>query len=101
MQILIALYSMALTTPALAQSGKNSSLDRSAPFEENYRIVGGEQVVDPKAWPWQVALFQKTASGSYRFFCGGSLIAQRWVLTAAHCLVGNARLPENLAVVER
>jgi len=92
---------MALTTPALAQSGKNSSLDRSAPFEENYRIVGGEQVVDPKAWPWQVALFQKTASGSYRFFCGGSLIAQRWVLTAAHCLVGNARLPENLAVVER
>jgi secreted trypsin-like serine protease len=43
------------------------------------RIVGGEKT-DIKQHPWQVALQFKGT-----FFCGGSIIAQRWVLTAAHC----------------
>jgi secreted trypsin-like serine protease len=43
------------------------------------RIVGGEKT-DIEKHPWQVALrFQ----GS--FFCGGSIIAAKWILTAAHC----------------
>jgi secreted trypsin-like serine protease len=43
------------------------------------RIVGGEPT-DIKEHPWQVALqFRGT------FFCGGSIIAQKWILTAAHC----------------
>src|SRR5262249_31500635 len=43
------------------------------------RIVGGEKV-DIAQYPWQVALqFQDS------FFCGGSIIAQKWILTAAHC----------------
>ncbi|MGJ2342679.1 S1 family serine peptidase, partial [Salmonella enterica subsp. enterica serovar Paratyphi A] len=45
----------------------------------NNRIVGGEEAV-PNAWPWQVGLF---IDGLY--FCGGSLISDTVILTAAHC----------------
>ncbi|KAA8582687.1 serine protease 27 [Etheostoma spectabile] len=46
----------------------------------NTRIVGGQDAL-PRSWPWQVSL---QADGSH--FCGGSLITDQWVLTAAHCL---------------
>jgi trypsin len=42
------------------------------------RIVGGVPA-DIKEHPWQVALI---VNGG---LCGGSIIAQNWVLTAAHC----------------
>jgi secreted trypsin-like serine protease len=48
-----------------------------APFRR--KIVGGEPT-DIGQHPWQVALQLKG-----EFFCGGSIIAQKWVLTAAHC----------------
>ncbi|XP_065776497.1 chymotrypsinogen A isoform X2 [Muntiacus reevesi] len=44
------------------------------------RIVNGEEAV-PGSWPWQVSLQDKTGF----HFCGGSLINENWVVTAAHC----------------
>uniref|UniRef100_A0A3P9K0D8 chymotrypsin n=2 Tax=Oryzias latipes TaxID=8090 RepID=A0A3P9K0D8_ORYLA len=46
------------------------------------RIVNGEEAV-PHSWPWQVSLQQ--TNGFH--FCGGSLINENWVVTAAHCNV--------------
>merc|ERR1712183_62505 len=46
------------------------------------KIVGGHEATE-HAWPWQVALFIDDA-----WFCGGSIISENYVLTAAHCADG-------------
>ncbi|XP_008559036.1 proclotting enzyme isoform X1 [Microplitis demolitor] len=47
------------------------------------RVVGG-QPADPKEWPWMVALIRRDSDQ----YCGGVLVTDRHVLTAAHCLYG-------------
>jgi secreted trypsin-like serine protease len=82
----------AAAAPALAQM-------RGLVRAEEDRIIGGEIVANVKAWPWQVALYHNdSSSGSKAFICGGSVIAGRWVLTAAHCVAGGS--PGDYAVVE-
>lgn len=46
------------------------------------RIVGGRST-KIQDWPWQVGLQSNSNNG---IFCGGSLLNQEWVLTAAHCI---------------
>ncbi|XP_047471071.1 trypsin-like isoform X2 [Penaeus chinensis] len=51
------------------------------------RIVGGEPVNEGDL-KWQVSIQQKRGSNTQAHFCGGSLIADSWVVTAAHCTKG-------------
>lgn len=54
------------------------------------RILNGDVAIEG-AWPWQVGLIGVGAPSVFDGqFCGGSLIAGRWVLTAAHCVYDEA-----------
>jgi secreted trypsin-like serine protease len=49
-------------------------------------IVGGTAAPDG-AYPWQVRLYSST--DDQIGFCGGSIIDEKWILTAAHCLLNS------------
>ncbi|XP_063284148.1 chymotrypsin-like elastase family member 1 [Pelobates fuscus] len=50
----------------------------------NTRVVGGTDVFR-NSWPWQISL-QFYLNGEWLHSCGGSLIRENRVLTAAHCV---------------
>jgi len=50
---------------------------------KNTRIVGGQPAEDK--WQWMVALIDKSTE-FVNPFCGGTLVAPSWVVTAAHCV---------------
>jgi len=50
------------------------------------RIVGGVDS-SPGDWPWQAML---TSSPNSYVFCGGSLVAPQWLVTASHCVKGTS-----------
>ena len=57
------------------------------------KILKGAKT-EPNEYPWMVGLYSKHDKS---LFCGGTLISDRWVLTAAHCLKNDE--PEEIGVL--
>lgn len=71
------------TSPGIADDTRKSRRPRGCGMttKTKTRIVGGRPA-DPKEWPWMAALLRQ---GTIQY-CGGVLITDRHVLTAAHCV---------------
>jgi secreted trypsin-like serine protease len=70
-------FSMASVTRAEARAGADP------------QIIGGDPA-DPGEYPFMAAILNENRAGTDfdKQYCGGSLIARTWVLTAAHCVDG-------------
>ncbi|XP_053393415.1 atrial natriuretic peptide-converting enzyme-like isoform X1 [Mercenaria mercenaria] len=66
---------------------------RPAYIHPSLRVVGGD-IADPNAWPWQVSIF---GGADHKYFCGGTIIAENWILTAGHC-IGGLQSPDDLLI---
>lgn len=67
----------------------------SNPDTENRIIDGTEAAVNE--FPWQVALVQP---GTHRALCAGTIVAQKWILTAAHCVEQGSQLADGNVQVQ-
>jgi trypsin len=80
-QLAIALALAVTALPGCALDMEGHDVDTSSEA-----IVGGQNA-QPGQFPWQIGLQRKSGQ---QFFhsCGGSILNERWVVTAGHCVQG-------------
>lgn len=72
----------------------DASVDKN--FENN-RIIGGS-TAGPGQFPYMASL-RRYDTVIWRHLCGGSILSNRWILSAASCTFGIYSKPSNLVVV--
>lgn len=110
-------FSEIICCPTASEGGKKSKQacarwSKSASVVSKYQIVGGKNA-ESGEFPHMAALgFYSPAEKRYFFNCGGSLISELYVLTAAHCILnvesndlkivrlGTVEVPESIAVAD-
>ncbi|MEU1280233.1 serine protease [Streptomyces sp. NPDC005805] len=87
-----ALGTVSAVTLALTATAVTAGTAQAAPKDDRakpgVRVIGGKEQATG-AHPWMAALLTKGKENPVkRQFCGGSLIADTVILTAAHCVTG-------------
>jgi len=73
---------------------------KQGPATVNLRIHGGEHSMDGE-WPWQVSLQHKSCKYrggrqcEWKHLCGGSIVDNKWIVTAAHCIEESGYMVNN------
>jgi len=80
-QIVLLLLAISFASSLPFNAGKCGEPAVKPDTSPNFIVSGREAI--PYSWPWQVVMFN---SGS--FFCGGTIISNNWIMTAAHCVTG-------------
>lgn len=75
-----SLVGASLALLACSQTACTATADDDEPVTDSDDIVGGA-ISRPNAWPGAVALYKGSSPS-----CGGTLVADRWVVTAGHCI---------------
>ena len=78
------LFLLVLFVPLIAAQQSRTCGTMRASFATDSKIVGGEPASN-YAWPWQVYI---ALNGN--FICGGTLVDKQYVVSAAHCVIGES-----------
>jgi len=70
-------------TPAPTTTASTTGSGCRCGVKKAQRIVGGTEVNPVNKYPWMAAIMNGAGTAQ---FCGGTLVASKYVITAAHCM---------------
>lgn len=84
---------------AIVAAAYGQSCGNPAVKPDETKIVGGHVAI-PYSWPWQIEMCFTGASGTgtCSLRCGGSIIDNEWILSAAHCVDGYVNAPQRFKI---
>lgn len=99
--IVILIISLFIFLSQAALNKKGGYKSRASEVNDAPHIIGGTQVTDAKKYPFYVTIITTVDKGGVIDICGGTLIGEKWVLTAYHCVEKDGKVypPSNVTVL--